>query len=142
MPRVSVWLIRAALLHLVSGALLGVAYLLLKATGVPAFAATHRPVHVEQMLIGWLVQLVIGSGFWILPRTDAADMARAAPRMWLVFWLLNLGVLAAALGYDPRLPSLLAPAGRLAEAAAVLLFAQHAWWRQRAYRATARTQIL
>lgn len=142
MPRVSVWLIRASMLHLLSGALLGAAYLGFKATGAPLFALTHRPVHVEQMLIGWMVQLVIGVGFWILPRTDPAAMATAGRRMWLVLVLLNLGVLAAALGGDPRLPDVIPVAGRAAEAVAVGLFASHAWHRQRAYRDGARLQIL
>ena len=59
MPRASAWLIRLSLLHLLSGAILGAAYLSFKATGVPAFVATHRAVHVDQKLARWMIQLVV-----------------------------------------------------------------------------------
>ncbi len=142
MPRVSVWLIRASLLHLLSGAMLGAMYLTFKAVGRPLFAVSHLPVHQEELLVGWMVQLVIGVAFYILPREPGADLADASRLMWLVFWLLNLGVLVAALGGDPALPAWLVLAGRLAETAAVVLFARHAWFRQRAYRAGARAQLV
>ena len=90
MPRVSVWMIRAALLHLLSGALLGAAYLAFKAEGWFVILVSHLGTHQEQMLVGWMVQLVIGVAYWILPRPaeQAADVS--ARVMWLVFWLLKL----------------------------------------------------
>jgi hypothetical protein len=133
MPRVSIWLIRASLIHMLSGAMLGVFYMWLKVTGWPLFAASHRPVHIEQMLIGWMVQLVMGVAFWILPRRPGQASGRSDTLMWVVFGLLNGGILLAALGGDPALPSWIALPGRMAEALAVLLFASHAWTRQRAY---------
>lgn len=142
MPKVSVWLIRTALVHFVSGAFLGAFYLSFKAIGWPLFAVSHRPVHVEQMLVGWMVQLVIGVAFWILPRPDAHDPERHNALMWTIYALINGGVLAAALGGDPALPGWLIPMGRVAEALAVLLFGLHAWNRQRPYRQAARRLIV
>ena len=142
MPRASAWLIRLSLLHLLSGAILGAAYLSFKATGVPAFVATHRAVHVEQMLAGWMIQLVIGVAWWILPRPAEPERAPRAATMWLVGVLLNGGVLVTALGPSPRLPELLVPAGRVAEGLAVAIFALHAWHRQRPYRQAARRLIV
>ncbi len=142
MPRISVWLIRASLVHLLAGALLGAAYLAFKAVGWPPSAASGLPAHQEALLVGWMVQLVIGVAFYILPRPPGTDLGEAGRLMWLVFWLLNLGVLVAALGGDPALPSWLVLVGRLAESAAVVLFARHAWFRQRAYRAGARTALV
>ncbi len=141
-PRVSVWLIRTACVHLLSGAALGAMYLSLKAVGWPVFAASHRPVHVEQMLMGWLVQLVIGVAYWILPRPAGQDPGGRGGVIWAVYGLLNGGLLVAALGGDPALPAWLVPVGRVAETAAVALFALHAWNRQRPYRAAARKLIL
>ena len=142
MPRVSVWYIRAALVHLVSGAFLGAFYLTFKAVGWPGFALSHLPVHQEQMLVGWLVQLVMGVALWILPRPAGWEPRRSAPALWSVFVLLNAGVLVAALGGDPALPASLAWIGRAAEALAVVLFALHAWNRQRPYRARSRRVIV
>ncbi len=142
MPRVSVWLIRASLVHFLSGALLGVAYMWFKVTGWPLFAVSHRPVHVEQMLVGWLVQLVIGVAYWILPASEPAGLRRRDKRMWVVFALINAGVLVASLGGDPHLPDWIAVPGRAAETLAVLVFGSHAWNRQRAYSASARKVIV
>ena len=142
MPRVSVWLIRAALLHLLSGSLLGASYLTWKAVGWPLFGPTHREVHVEQVLVGWMVQLVIGVAFNILPRTASYDPERDGRLMWVVFVLLNAGVLAAGLGGDPVFPRWLVPVGRVAETVAVVLFVLHAWNRQRPYRAGSRAVLV
>ena len=133
MPLASVWLIRAALLHLATAAVLGAMYLAWKAEGWFAFAPSHRQMHVEQMLVGWMVQLVIGVGFWILPRTEPTVAQRSGPLIWIVFGLLNAGVLLAAWGSAPEYPAWVSPAGRTLEMAAALLFAIHAWRRQRPY---------
>ncbi len=140
MPRVSVWLIRASLFHLLSGAYLGAAYLSFKGTGWPVWAASHRPVHVEQMLMGWMVQLVIGVAFWILPSRAKAPPVSPGHLMWLVFALLNGGVVLASFG-DPSRPAL-ELLGRCAETAAVALFAVLAWNRQRPYSPAARKLVL
>ena len=142
MPRVSKWLIRASLIHFVSGALLGVAYMWFKVTGWPLFAVSHRPVHIEQMLMGWLVQLVIGVAYWILPAAEPAGLRRRDGVMWVVFLLLNVGVVISAFGGDPNFPDWIAVPGRLAETLAVLLFGAHAWNRQRAYSPAARKVIV
>ena len=142
MPKVAVWLVRASLIHLLSGAIIGASYLTWRATGALVFAASHRQVHVEQMLIGWLVQLVIGVAWWILPRTEGSQSKAAGVLIWVVFALLNLGVLSAALGTTPPLPEALLPAGRVAETVAVALFASLAWNRQRAYRAATRRVLV
>jgi heme/copper-type cytochrome/quinol oxidase subunit 1 len=142
MPRVSQWLIRAALLQLLSGAMLGAVYLVFKAEGWFPTIVTHLGTHQEQMLVGWMVQLVIGVAYWILPRPAEQAVYTSTGVMWLVFWLLNAGVLVASLGTDPLLPAWLLLVGRLAETLAVVLFARHAWHRQRAYRAGVRTVLV
>jgi hypothetical protein len=141
-PRVSVWLIRTACVHLLSGAILGALYLVFKATTWPLFVVSHRPVHIEQMLMGWLVQLVIGVAYWILPRGQGQDPSASGGVMWWVYGLLNGGLLLAALGGDPALPASLVLAGRIAETMAVALFGLHAWNRQRPYRQAARRLIV
>lgn len=129
MPRLSRWMIRAALLYLWAGITIG--GLLLTHKGVPLHPTLWGwlPVHIEFLLIGWLVQLVMGVAFWILPRFLTKPRR---PRTWmayLAFALLNIGiglVAATGLGRWAR-PFLLA--GRIAEVSAVLLFAGHAWGR-------------
>lgn len=140
MPRVAVWLVRASLLHLAVGAILGALYLIWKATLWPQFIATHLGVHQELMLIGFLVQLVIGVAWWILPRPEQGELNNGGA--WLCFVLINAGVLLAAAGTSPSWPPLLILAGRICESGAVALFAVLAWNRQRPYRPAARRVLV
>lgn len=142
MPRASIWLIRMALLHLLSGALLGAIYLAWKATGTGGWVVSHRPVHVEQMLVGFMVQFIFGVGYWILPRTEAAERTRTGPLIWAVFGLINLGVLlVAGTAAHPEWQAVTF-AGRMCETAAVVLFVLHAWHRQRPYTPKAKRALM
>lgn len=127
MPPLSRWMVRAALLHFAGGALLGA--LLLAGKAVPLDPRLVRPldVHIECVLIGWIVQFALGVAYWILPRLDGAGRRGRERSAVLAFALLNLGVLlvgAGAVG-RPRLEALIA-AGRMAELAAAGAFIFHA----------------
>ncbi len=69
MPQPAIWMVRAALVHLLVGAALGALVLLIKAgVGVPLWVGRTWPLHGEMMLLGWMVQLAMGVGYWILPK--------------------------------------------------------------------------
>lgn len=129
MPRLSRWIIRAALLYLWAGITIGA--LLLAHKGIPLHPALWRwlPVHIEFLLIGWVVQLVMGVAFWLLPRYWTKPHRPRARLVLLAFLLLNAGIglaVAYELGWGRR-PFLII--GRITEVSAVLLFAIHAWTR-------------
>lgn len=131
MPGRSVWLIRAALAHLVLGFTVGAVLLVHKAVPLAAGLWALRPLHVELLLFGFVVQLAFGVALWILPR-------RAAPRdehrsRWVAGALLNAGVWLVGLGGALGLGALVL-AGRLAEAGAVAAFAGEVWPRVRGVR--------
>jgi hypothetical protein len=128
-PAPSVWLVRAALAHLVGGATLGALLLTHKAAPLVPWLWRLRALHGEVLLFGWLVQLAMGVAFWILPRIDRS---RGDVRpVWLAMALLNAGLWLTGVGTATGSPiSVLA--GRLAELAAVAAFARHAWPRVRA----------
>ncbi|NOZ73444.1 MAG: hypothetical protein GXP38_16340 [Chloroflexi bacterium] len=67
MPRLSTWFVRASLIYLALGVTLG--GLLLAEKGIPFYPALWiaLPVHMEFLLIGWMVQLAMGMAYWILP---------------------------------------------------------------------------
>jgi hypothetical protein len=137
MPRLSCWFIRAALLYLAVGATFGSLILIHKGTPVHPFIWRLLPAHVEFLLLGWTVQLVMGVGFWIFPRFWRSR-GNETPA-WLAFGLLNVGIWLAGVG-----PTLGAPAwslllGRLAEAAAIIAFAINAWPRMKAPGVSRRT---
>jgi hypothetical protein len=116
-----------ALLYLAVGVTIG--SLLLFHKGIPFYPFLWRllPLHIELLMFGWLVQLVMGVGFWIFPRFQRS---RGDERpAWLAFGLLNLGVWLVGLGPLLGAPLFVGLAGRLAEAGAAAAFALHAWSR-------------
>ena len=125
MPRPTVWFLRAALIHLVLGFTFGAALLWHK--GVPIHPLLWRllPAHMEFLLIGWTVQLVLGVAYWILPRfyTSRGDVRL----VWAAFVLLNGGVWLAGMGGTLAAPGWILLVGRLCEAGAALAFAFNAW---------------
>jgi hypothetical protein len=87
---------------------------------------------MELLLVGWMVQLALAIGYWILPRR--AGEGRGNERLaWGSLLLLNAGVLSVGLGSVLAAPAFVLIAGRTAELLAALGFAAHAWPRVRGY---------
>ena len=72
-------------------------------------------------------QLAIGVAYWILPRFRTKR--RKTRLVWLSFGLLNLGIWSVVVGGLVGWTEVAQLAGRLMEAAAVVAFAIHAWFR-------------
>lgn len=122
MPRISVWMIRAALLHLGAGFLFG--GLLLFNKGIPFEATVWRllPIHVDLLIFGWTMQLAMGTAAWIAPRFSVEPRYGRVRLAWLAFASLNAGVFIAAVGRWFSSPALNL-AGHLCLLAAGLSFA-------------------
>jgi len=127
MPRLSAWFIRAALLYLLLGFTIGM--LLLWNKGRPLHPALWQllPAHIEFLLLGWTVQLVIGVAYWILPRFRTKR--RKTELVWASFGLLNSGIWLVALSGYIDATGVARLIGRFLEAGAVGAFAVHAWYR-------------
>lgn len=133
MPRLSVYFIRAALLHLAVGISFGA--LMLANKGVPFAPALWRllETHVELVLVGWTMQLALGVALWVLPRLPGPQKYGHTRLGWAAFALLNTGVAAVALAqWLGASALLLAVAGRAAELFAFIFFAVQVWPRIRA----------
>ncbi|MCC7206759.1 MAG: cbb3-type cytochrome c oxidase subunit I [Anaerolineae bacterium] len=126
MPKLSVWMVRAALVHLGIGFLFGA--LILHHKGVPIYAWTWQLLspHTEFVIFGWTMQFVMGIAFWILPRFSGERRYGRAGLGWWSFALVNGGVLLTALG-DWFINGPLVLAGRVAVLAAVVLFVIVIW---------------
>ena len=99
MPKLSVWMIRAALLHLGIGFSFGA--LLLANKGVPFAAAIWHLLepHIEILLLGWMLQLAMGVSFYALPRyAKQEDRFGKESLGWLSFMLLNTGLICSIAG--------------------------------------------
>lgn len=124
MPRVSAWFIRIALCHLVVGFIIGAVLLTSKGVPLGFNPWALRPIHIEMLLVGWMMQLVMGVAIWIFPRfVLRRTPRRSAATAWAALALINVGVLLVGCG-----GSLLA-AGRVTEIGAAASFALHLWGR-------------
>ena len=125
MPRLSCWFVRLALLHLALGVTVGGLILFHKGRPLHPLLWRLLPLHIEVLLFGWIVQFVMGVGFWIFPRFWRSR-GNVKPA-WAALVLLNGGVWLAGLGPVVGAPAMIILLGRLAEAGAVLAFLIHAW---------------
>jgi len=127
-PRLSIWLVRTALLSLAAGAALGA--LILAAPGLVRW----RPLHAELLTVGWTVQLAFGVAYWILPRFRSGRERGREELGWAAFVLVNLGVVLVGVGRSVPGADGWALAGRSAEGLAALAFAAQAWPRVKPFR--------
>jgi hypothetical protein len=132
MPRLSVLFIRLSLIYLALGFTFGGLLLLNK--GFPLYPMTWRllPIHIEFVLIGWTVQLVMGMGFWILPRFAKPPVRGKEYLAWTAFILLNTEIAFLTIASFGLASSWLILLGRLLEAAGVVTFTMNAWPRVKA----------
>lgn len=125
MPRLTVWFVRSALVHLLLGFTLGALMLWNKGAPITPLLWRLLPAHMEFLLLGWTLQLIMGVAFWILPRFRTA---RGNVKLaWAAFVLLNAGVWMVGVGPLLALPTWMTALGRGAELAAAVAFALHAW---------------
>lgn len=132
MPRLSTWMIRAALLYLLTGFSFGGLLLINKGIPLNPGLWSLLPAHIEFLLMGWTFQLVMGMAFWILPRFSRGPKRGNVALAWTSFGLLNLGVLILGIGPLIENSPSLTFIGRFAEILAALTFFFHAWPRIKA----------
>ena len=128
MPRLSIWSLRLALLYLGTGFTLGALLLVNKGLPINGFLWALLPAHIEFLLVGWVVQLIIGVAFWILPRLPQPPKRGNVSLAWAALIALNLGIWFSALGplwISVRVWVVLL--GRLAEFVGAGLFLVYAW---------------
>jgi heme/copper-type cytochrome/quinol oxidase subunit 1 len=96
MPRLSVWYLRASLLYLAAGFILG--GLLLWNKGLPFNPRVWSLLtpHIQFLLFGWIVDLIMGMAFWILPRFSQPPRRGHVGLAWASLWLFNAGIMVAA----------------------------------------------
>ncbi len=126
MPRLSRWTIRLSFAYFIAGISMG--SLMLANKGIHFESSIWRllPVHIEILLFGWTVQLVLGTVFWIAPRFWVPPRRGNEAGAVAGIVLLNLGILLVIVGYGANL-TLLIIFGRIAELGALASFVHHIW---------------
>lgn len=127
MPLLSVWFVRTALLYFISGFSLGALMLIHK--GVPLSPEIWRllPLHIEVIFVGWMLNLVFGVAYWMLPRHGIEPVRGRLWLMRMVFLSLNTGVLTVCLSEIFFYHTAFLLIGRFLEAGSAVGFAIHAW---------------
>ncbi len=126
MPRLSIWFVRASLLYLLAGITLGALMLANKGITFDPSLIEVLPIHVEFLLVGWLIQLAFGVAFWFLPRYGTGAPRGNERLVWGAFILLNAGVILTAFQLWLQ-PALLV--GRISEILGILLYIAGSWRR-------------
>lgn len=127
MPVWTVRFLRVAFCWLIAGAALGALLLTAKGMGWPLPYGRLLAVHVELLLVGWMLQFALGVAYWMLPRYATSPERGAPGPIAAAFTLLNLGLLSAAIGAASGAQPAVVALGRVAELAAVLAMAANAW---------------
>lgn len=130
MPKVSLYLVRLALLYLVAGFTIGSLLLADKGLRIGTWLWVLRPLHIEFLLFGWMVQLTFGVAAWILPRTATRSSLRPVVVAGV---LLNAGVWLVGIGGGLSGSVGLVLAGRICEIGAIGAFGYHVWPRVRPF---------
>ena len=120
------WMIRAALLSIVAGAILGV--LMILGYRFPAFRwlVGWRSVHVHLMLLGGVIQMIMGVALWMFPRRPEQPHWPTSAQGWTLFGLLNGGmalrICASVLGIGNDAGYAMLLAGSAGQATAIVYF--------------------
>ena len=103
--------VKASFVYLCLGCVIGAVLLINRWLPLWEGVSALRGSHVVFLLVGWLTQLILGVGWWLLPplhirlQGDVASRKRHGPAQRgseLLFWttigLLNAGILLRAIG--------------------------------------------
>lgn len=134
MPIISRWMIRSSLVYLLLGTILGAVMLVHKAFPLHPAVWQLLPVHIEISLFGWIIQLTLGTGYWMLPRfLKSPQRGKKLPAILMVVFL-NLGIIFVSISYLLQADLPLNQVGRSFELVSVILFISLHWNRIVTYR--------
>lgn len=136
MPTPSRWMIGCSFVYLLLGILLGALMLIHKACPLHPSIWMLLPLHIEITIFGWIIQLTLGTAYWMLPRFLQGPPRGDSNLAYAMIASLNLGIIFVIA--DSLLSSTLpfGLLGRIFELVAVLLFVMLHWNRIVTYRTT------
>lgn len=134
MPTPSRWMIRASFVYLTLGFILGALLLVHKAYPLHPAIWVLMPIHIELMIFGWIIQLTLGTAYWILPRYLEGQPRGNIKLSAVMVCMLNAGIVLNVFSFLNFLPQNATLAGRLLELGAVILFILLHWNRVASYR--------
>lgn len=137
MDRVSIFLVRAALVWLVLGFIIG-ALMLSDALAPGDWRVWFAPSHGHMLFVGWFLQFAIGVGYWLLPRKRSPERPEGynVTGAFVAFALLNAGLLLRVIveplersGRGNDLIDVAMVISSLLQLAAIIIIASQIWVR-------------
>jgi hypothetical protein len=111
MPTTSRAFVKASVIYLCLGAMLGALMLVNRWIPLDPRLSALRASHISMLVVGWLTQLIVGVAWWLFPplriglhpgmprpRRRGQAQRGSEPLFWVTFACLNSGVLLASVG--------------------------------------------
>jgi hypothetical protein len=92
MPPLTRLFIKTALAYLALALLAGLARSLPPSEALPVFFAYLTPVYFHLFMAGWVLQLIIGVGYWMFPKHTREQPRGNEALAWAAYGLLNAGL--------------------------------------------------
>lgn len=127
MPAQSVWMIRGSLVYFSAAILAGGLMLVQKAVLIDGSIWSLLQIHIELALFGWLIQFVMGTAYWMLPRFLKGPKRGSEKAAWFMVLLWNAGIWFYILSHLKILPAGGFLFGRILELSAVVCFIYLHW---------------
>ena len=93
MPRLSRMFIKAGMLYLVAAFTLSFWVVARAPLGLPGWLSAFQPVLAHLFVVGWITQLIIGIAWWMFPKITKDNPRGDIRFAWMIFALLNIGLL-------------------------------------------------
>lgn len=126
MPTITRYFIKAAMLYFVSGLLAGFLISARTLLNLPTFIAAMSPTYLHMLVVGWITQLIIGVAYWMFPKLSKESPRGDENIGWVIWWLLNSGLLLRVIG-EPLSIGWMLPISALLQLFAVWLFIIVIW---------------
>lgn len=92
MPSLSRLFVKTAFVYLLLALLLGLILAAQPVLGLSSAWAALTPAYFHLFMLGWVMQLIIGVGYWMFPKYSREKPRGNETAAWVVYWLLNIGL--------------------------------------------------
>ncbi len=120
------WMIKTALLYMVGGMGLGLCLYLAQRVSWFEWALAWRTAHVHLLVVGVIMQLIMGVALWMFPRHQKEPYVTPEREGMTVYFLLNAGIVlrtfAEPMGVDSSIMYWMAFGGMVLQMAASVYF--------------------
>jgi hypothetical protein len=96
MPVLIRWYLKAALIYLVAALGVGIVLAGQSVFNLPGFVRSLMPVYLHLFMVGWISQLIFGVVLWMFPKYSPEQPRGNENIAWLIFGLLNVGLILRA----------------------------------------------